>query len=281
MRAVVNTEQEQAWNGDEGRHWAAHHDRWNAVNAGFNEPLLTAAAIGPEDRVLDIGCGAGQTSRLAARRAVRGRVLGLDLSGPELRLARDLAAREGLANLAFEQGDAQAHPLPQGGFDIAMSRFGIMFFEDPVVAFANIGRALRPGGRLAFVTMADPARNDWIRVIDAMSAHAPIPDLTTTAGEPGMFSLADPARIRDVLTGAGFRPPAITPVEALQNWGRDVQDAAGFLLGTGPVRFLLDQLAPDVAHRAGAALTAAMQTYARPGAVHLRGSAWLVTATRP
>ncbi|MEU7133427.1 class I SAM-dependent methyltransferase [Streptomyces sp. NPDC046261] len=281
MRTVVNTEQEQAWNGYEGQHWADHHDRWNAVNAGFNEPLLAAAAIGAEDRVLDIGCGAGQTSRLAARRAARGRVLGLDLSGPELRLARELADREGLAHLAFEQGDAQAHPLPHGGFDVAISRFGIMFFADPVAAFGNIRRALRPGGRLAFVTMAEPGRNEWVRAVGALREHLPMPYFGADGSAPGMFSFADPARIHDVLGGAGFRAVTVTSVEAPQNWGPDAREAANFVLGSGPLRFLLDQAAPDVAHRAGEALTAALRPFAQPDGVHLRGAAWLVTATNP
>ncbi|MEV5239724.1 methyltransferase domain-containing protein [Streptomyces cinnamoneus] len=281
MRTVVNTEQDQAWNGYEGQHWADHHDRWNAVNAGFNEPLLNAAAIGAEDRVLDIGCGAGQTSRLAARRAAGGRVLGLDLSGPELRLARELAEREGLAHLTFEQGDAQAHTLPQGEFDVAISRFGIMFFADPVAAFGNIRRALRPGGRLAFVTMAEPGDNEWVRALDALREHLPMPYFRSDPEEPGMFSFADPARIHDVLNGAGFRDATVAPVEAPQDWGRDARDAADFILGSGPLRFLLDQAAPDIAHRAGEALTAALQPFAQPDGVRTRGVAWLVTAARP
>ncbi|MER7466155.1 class I SAM-dependent methyltransferase [Streptomyces sp. NPDC097981] len=281
MRDIVNTQQDQAWNGFDGEHWAAHHDRWNAVNAGFNQPLLEAAAVGADDRVLDIGCGAGQTSRLAARRAARGQVLGLDLSEPELFTARRLAAEEGLGHLEFRRGDAQAHAFPPGGFDVAISRFGIMFFDDPVAAFDNIRRALRPGGRLAFVAPADPGSTEWATVLGAMADEAPVPDFTAAGTGPGMFSLADPARVRDVLTAAGFEPPAVTHVEALQHWGRDARDAADFLLGSGPVRFLLSGLAPDAAERAGAALTTAMQAFARPDGVYLRAAARLVTATRP
>ncbi|MEU1313442.1 class I SAM-dependent methyltransferase [Streptomyces cinnamoneus] len=281
MRTVVNTEQEQAWSGYEGQHWADHHERWNAVNAGFNQPLLAAAAIGVEGRVLDIGCGAGQTSRLAAGQAARGRVLGLDLSGPELRLARELADREGLAHLAFEQGDAQVHPLPQGEFDVAISRFGVMFFDDPVAAFGNVRRALRPGGRLVFVTMAEPGRSEWVRAVGALREHVPMPYSDADGGESGMFSLASPARVREVLGGAGFRDVTVAPVVASQDWGRDAREAADFLLGSGPLRFLLDQAVPEVARRAGEALTTALDAYARPEGVHLRSTAWLVTAICP
>ncbi|MEU3985389.1 class I SAM-dependent methyltransferase [Streptomyces sp. NPDC026672] len=286
MRELVNTAQFEAWNGDEGRHWSDRHDRWNAVNEGFNRPLLAAAAIGPEDRVLDIGCGVGQTSRLAARAAVRGSVLGLDLSAPMLTRARALAADEGLAHLAFEQGDAQVHPLPTGAFDVAISRFGIMFFADPVAAFGNIGKALRPGGRLAFVCMSDPARSEWVRVYGAVRAALPLPPQEAAAPDgPGMFSLSDPSVIHRVLDTAGFDDVRAEPVEAMGNFGRNPGDAADHLLGSGPGRHLLELLASaddgdgDGADQARTALSAALTAYERPTGVHLRTAAWLVTAT--
>ncbi|MCW2915872.1 MAG: methyltransferase type 11 [Actinomycetia bacterium] len=278
MHTVVNIEQAQAWNGYEGEHWAEHHDRWNAVNSGFNGPLLAAAAIADGDRVLDVGCGAGQTTRLAARTAGRGAVVGFDLSAPMLERARALAVDEGIANVTFEQGDAQVHPFPGGGFDVAISRFGIMFFADPVAAFANIGRALRPGGRLAFVSMAEPRRNDWIQVSEAMRQHVTMPDFQVGAG---MFSLADPERIDEVLTGAGLAEVTSTPVESPMNWGRDAGDAADLLTGSGPARFMLSQVDRATAGRARDAVTAALRAYEEPGGVVLRGAAWVVTATRP
>ncbi|MFF0851136.1 class I SAM-dependent methyltransferase [Streptomyces sp. NPDC003280] len=155
MHAIVNTAQAQAWNGYEGAHWAAHQDRWDAVNAGFDQPLLDAAVITPGDHVLDIGCGAGATTLLAARAAApHGSALGLDLSGPMLQRARAGAEGADFANVRFEQGDAQVHPLPRSTFDVVISRFGIMFFSDPAAAFANIAAALRPGGRAALLKQA-------------------------------------------------------------------------------------------------------------------------------
>lgn len=278
MYTVVNIEQAQAWNGYEGEYWAERQDRWNAVNSGFNEPLLAAAAITDGDRVLDVGCGAGQTTRLAARMAGRGTAVGFDLSAPMLERARALAADEGLANVTFEQGDAQVHPFPDGGFDVAISRFGIMFFADPVAAFANIGRALRPGGRLVFVCMAEPRRNDWIQVSEAMRPHVTMPDFQVGAG---MFSLADSERIDEVLTGAGLADVTSTPVEAPMSWGRDACDAADFLIGSGPARFMLSQADRATAGRAREAVVAALRAYEGPGGVVLRGAAWVVTATRP
>jgi ubiquinone/menaquinone biosynthesis C-methylase UbiE len=281
MHAIVNTEQAAAWNGYEGVYWADHQERWDAVNAGFNAPLFAAAAIGTQDHVLDVGCGNGQTTRLAARRAPRGHAVGLDLSAPMLARARATAAEAGLTNVTFEQGDAQVHPLPSGRFDVAISRFGIMFFADPVAAFGNVGRALRPGGRLAFLCFQEMSRNDWIRVLAAvLAAHVPVPNLAEP-GAPGMFSPADPSRIREVLTRAGFEGVSPTPVESPMVFGRDADDAADFLVNSGPVRFLLGQADQTTVARTRDAFTGALRSHEEPGGVRLRGAAWLVTATRP
>lgn len=218
MPDIVNTEQAQAWNGPEGAHWARNQDRWNAVNEGFDEPLLDAAGITGEDRVLDLGCGSGQTTRRAALRAPRGHVLGLDLSGPMLAEARSRAEREGVANVSFAQGDAQVHPFGAGAFDAAVSRYGVMFFADPVAAFGNVGRALRPGGRLAFVCPADAALNGWVTAMASLREVLPVGDFGQP-GLPGMFSLAAPDRIGDVLTAAGFAGIDVNQVQAHGTWG--------------------------------------------------------------
>jgi SAM-dependent methyltransferase len=278
MVDIVNTAQAEAWNGYEGEHWAANYDRYDAVNGGFNASLLDAAEIGERDRVLDIGCGNGQLTRQAARRAALGRALGVDLSAPMLARARTRAAEEDVPNVTFEQGDAQVHAFPEGGFDVALSRFGIMFFADPVVAFGNIGGALRPGGRLAFLCMQEFGGTDFGTVFGAMAPYLPWP---TGPEGTGPTSLADPARIRTVLTGAGFEDVTWTHVEADQTWGRDVADAAEFISGWGPMRFHMEQAGPDAAAKARDALTAALRPFERPGAVRMRGTAWLVTARRP
>ncbi|GGU76397.1 methyltransferase [Streptomyces albospinus] len=287
-----NSAQAQAWNGYEGTHWADNQDRWDAVNGGFNEPLLTAAAITPRDRVLDIGCGAGCTTRLAARRAADGRAVGLDLSAPMLARARASAHREGLTNAAFEQTDVQVHAFDDDPFDVAISRYGVMFFADPVAAFANIGRALRPGGRLAFICGAAAERNEWFQLLGALRPHLPLGDFGTPSSPlpaddpnspnpPGMFSLADPARSEAVLTAAGFTHLTVAPVEAYGIWGRDAEDAATLILDSGPGRHLTGQVAPDVQDRARTALTEALRAHESDGAVRLRSAAWLVTARRP
>ncbi|MEV7969829.1 class I SAM-dependent methyltransferase [Sphaerisporangium sp. NPDC088356] len=281
MHSIVNTQQAEAWNGYEGNHWADNRDRYDAVNSGFNGYLLDAASIGEHDRVLDVGCGNGQVTRLAARRAPQGHALGLDLSAPMLRQARATAAEEGVANAAFEEGDAQVHPFPSAGFDVAVSRFAIMFFTDPVAAFANIGRALRPGSRVAFLSLRSMEHNDLGAVFAAMAKRLPPPAAREKPDGPGPESLADPARIHEVLTGAGFDDVVTTSVEAPQVWGRHAEDAAGFLCAWGPVQHRLGQVDPASAARARAALAEALRPFEEPDAVRLRGAAWLITATRP
>ncbi len=280
MQHIVNVDQAQAWNGHEGRHWAQNRDRWDAVNAGFNEPLLAAAAIGPCDRVVDIGCGAGATTRLAARRAVGGRALGLDLSAPMLARAREAARREDIGNVQFVQGDAQVHGFEPGRFDVVISRFGVMFFADPVAAFANIGRALRPGGRLAFLCAAGAERNEWLQVLATLRDVLPMTGFGAP-GSPGMFSLADPDRTRDVLSAAGFEQVDAVPVEAFGTWGQDADDVAAFLLDSGPGRHLLSQVTEEVADRARRVLTDALRTREGHDGLRMGNAAWLVTAVRP
>ncbi|MEV0402351.1 class I SAM-dependent methyltransferase [Actinoallomurus sp. NPDC050550] len=278
MAQIVNTTQAEAWNGYEGEHWAGHADRYDAVNNGFNRFILDAATITAEGQVLDIGCGNGRLTRLAARAARSGRAHGVDLSAPMLATARARAAEEGVANVTFEQADAQVHAFPAGGFDAAISRFGVMFFADPVAAFANIGQALRPGGRLAFVCMTRLEGTDLGTVFGAMAAHLPRP---TGPDGTGPTSFADPAHVREVLSDAGFGEVDCTRVEADQVWGRDGADAAEFIGGWGPVKHHMDQAGPEAAAEARDALTAALASFARPDGVRLRGTAWLVTARRP
>lgn len=277
---IANVEQAAVWDGDEGDHWVLHQQRYEAMTGGFTERLLRAAEIGAADRVLDIGCGNGQTTRLAAVQASRGRAVGVDLSTAMLERARQDAADHGLTNVQFERGDAQVHPFAREAFDVALSRFGVMFFDDPATAFTNIGRALRPGGRLAFLCWQDVLHNEYLAVpLGAALVHVPIPDIGAPE-TPGPFSLADPARVVDVLAGAGFGGTTTVPVEAAMRLGDDAEDAVGFLAGTGLAKALLEPVEPAVAERALDAVRDALRSYERPGGIWLGGAAWLVTARR-
>jgi SAM-dependent methyltransferase len=277
---VANVEQARAWDGDEGDHWVRYQQRYDAMTGPFTEPLLSAGAIEAADRVLDIGCGTGQTTRLAAQRANRGFALGVDLSSAMLDRAHQDAADEGLTNVRFEQADAQVHAFPPEAFDVVLSRFGVMFFADPVGAFTNIGRAVRPGGRLAFLCWQDALRNEYIAVpLGAALAHLPVPDIGGP-GAPGPFSLADRGRIDEVLTQAGFEQVTTTPLEAQMWLGDDADDAVEFLSGTGLARGLLESVEPAGAQRALDAVRDALRRYEAPDGLHLGGAAWLVIAGR-
>ncbi|MGW0750672.1 class I SAM-dependent methyltransferase [Streptomyces sp. NPDC002587] len=278
MGRFANTAQAKAWNGYEGEQWARSQERWDAVNDGFNQPLLDAAAISETDHVLDIGCGAGRSTRLAARRANRGRALGLDLSGPMLERARDSAKREGVENVSFVQGDAQVHAFDAEGFDAVISRYGMTFFADPVAAFANLHRALRPGGRLAFICAAEAEANEWLEALASLEGILPLGGFGKPGG-PGMFSLTDPDRIHTLVTAGGFTGVDVQRIEVPGNWGADAADAAAFLLDSGPGRHLLSQVAPTQQAEARQALTDTLHRHEADGAVWLRSSSRLVTAT--
>src|SRR6185437_3929428 len=148
---IVNTDQAEHWNAGDGvAHWVRNQDRYDRMNAPFAAMILDAAGLRPGPDVLDVGCGCGGTTLAAARLVAPGQAVGLDLSGPMLARARADAEAAGLGNLLFLQGDAQVHELDAARFDVVLSRFGVMFFTDPVAAFANLRSATRPGGRLVF-----------------------------------------------------------------------------------------------------------------------------------
>ncbi len=275
--SLPNAAQANSWNGPEGTHWAESTDRTTGRNTALHRLLFEAAAIEETDKVLDIGCGAGETTILAARQASRGYAVGLDLSRPMLERARADQARTGLANLRFEEGDAQVHPLGDGEFDVAISQFGIMFFADPVAAFANVGRALKPAGRLVFVCPRRMTRCEWYTI--PISALTGPPEPSPNAYEPGMFSLADRGRIENVLHGAGFRTVTAASAGVSLFFGQDAASAAGFFLGTGPVRAILDD-AVMTADAARTVLEDALRPYAGPEGVRLGGELWVVTARR-
>jgi SAM-dependent methyltransferase len=270
-----NVEQAQAWDGAEGDYWAEHADRFDRSLAGYQPAFLDAARIERGDRVLDIGCGTGQDTRAAARRAGDGCALGVDLSARMIEVARRRAVREGLPNARFARADAQIHPFPPAGFDLAISRTGAMFFGDPVAAFGNIARALRPGGRLTLLTWQPAARNEWFGACwTALTGRDELP--TPPPGAPGPFSMSDPARMRTLLSGTGFTDIQIIGRTAPVHFGRDAADAQQFLLGL--LSWMLrDRDDPD---RGRAALLAALHDHQTPHGVCFGSAAWLVTAHR-
>jgi len=279
--SAVNDEQARYWNGDEAAHWLTHEDRYEAMLAPFTGHLLTAAGVCGTDRVLDVGCGCGSTTRTAGRLATGGGALGVDLSGQLLHRAEQRVREEGLANVRFEHADVQVHAFTGPVFDAAISRFGVMFFADPVAAFANIGRALRPGGRMAFVCWAEPAGNEWIMVPGAAAArYVPLPPIGDPAA-PGPFSLADRNRLLAILEAAGLTDVDIERVTYPLRLGSDVADTVEFVKQTGIGQAMLTGADPAAIRRVTDAFADVLERYLTAGGVWLGSKAWMVRARRP
>ena len=277
---IANTEQAEEWDGDRGDHWVEYADHYDTLIHRVTPPLLRVAAIGAADRVLDVGCGSGSTSRMAARAANAGSVLGVDLSSAMLREAERRSRAEGLGNVRFEQADVQVHTFAPAAFDLAISRFGIMFFEDPLAAFSNVASALRPNGRLAFVCWQERDRNEWVMVpVSAALEHVPLA-APGPEGAPGPFSLAKPERIRQLLMDAGFENVEISEIAELMFLGEDAVVASEFWQGTGTARLLLDDVDADTERRAMDTVRGALRSHEGPEGIWLTSAAWLVAARR-
>ena len=276
---IANVEMAAAWDGPEGDHWATHAERYESTSTGYWEALLRAVPIPPDHTILDIGCGTGFSTRELARMVPSGSVLGVDLSAKMLDRARSIAEAEGLANAAFEQADAQVHPFPEAAFDLAVSVFGAMFFVDPVAAFTNLRRSLRPDGRLALLAWRDLGDNEWVAAIRdalAMGRTLPLP----TPGAAGPFGLADRDHTARVLDEAGYADVRIDRVDAPIRFGADADDAFSFVSTLGITRGLTHDLDEAGRVAALAALRDTLVAHDTEDGVLFRGSAWLVTAGR-
>jgi SAM-dependent methyltransferase len=276
----TNVDALRAWDGADGDFWAEEEYVFDHSLHHYRHAFLAAADVRPDDRVLDIGCGNGETTRDAAGLAPRGRALGVDLSARMLDRARRRAAEAGLSNVDFLRADAQIHPFAPASFDLAISRTGTMFFGDPVAAFTNVGRALRPGGRLVMLVWQGVERNDWFReLVGSLAAGRDLPPPPPDA--PGPFAYADPARSHAVLGAAGFEDVAIEGVEAPMWFGPSADAAYRFLSTLGFSRFLLRDLDPRARERALASLRAGVEAHLADEGVVYPSAVWIVSARRP
>jgi SAM-dependent methyltransferase len=277
---IPNAEMIQGWDGPEGDHWTENEAFYANSSRLLTPYLFAGAAIAPADRVLDVGCGTGTTTREAARAAKAGSVLGIDLSTRMLERAREHATAEALDNVRFERGDAQIYPFEPESFDVAISRFGVMFFDDPAGAFTNIGRAIAPGGRLAFLCWRELARNEWITAMrDALAAGRTLPEPPPNA--PGPLSLADADRVRGILSDAGFADVRLDPVEESLQFGPDAASTFDHLQKTGIVIGLLGDLDDKARSEALEKLQKTVVNHETSEGVLFDSSAWLVRAARP
>lgn len=268
--ATVNADQIAYWNGIAGQKWARSQDRLDAMLSVVSRRLIDSAAPRPHERILDIGCGCGDTTMaLAARGAAP---IGIDVSQPMLERARLRAP-----GLSFMEADAATMAF-EPEHDAIVSRFGVMFFDNPDAAFRNMRKALKPGGRMVFACWRDWRENEWVRLpVSAVRALLP-PQPQLGPEDPGPFSFADLGRVRRILAGAGFDRITAEPFDADLTLGANIDEAIAHIAEIGPVSRMLADASPEQRSIALAALRDALAGRVRTSPFALGGAVWIVRA---
>ena len=274
-----NADQIAYWNGPGGQRWADRQQTQDIVLAPVADVLFDRAKVKAGERIVDVGCGAGATTiALAQKAGPAGRVLGVDISAPMLARARQLAPR-GMP-VDFMLADATVYKFEPAAFDLLASRFGVMFFADPALSFANLRKALRPSGRLAFACWREPRENPFFMApLQAVYKHAPrLPQLGPE--DPGPFSFASEARVQRILGEAGFSGVAMERCDLALDIavGRGLDAAVQGALEIGPAARALAEQPPEVVAAATHSIREALAAYARGQSVPLPASIWIVTA---
>ncbi|WP_395712721.1 class I SAM-dependent methyltransferase [Reyranella sp.] len=278
-REELAADQAAFWNGPGGQGWLAAYGRIERSIAPFSEIVLAAAAAAPGERVIDVGCGTGGTTAALARAvgpggSTGGHVLGVDISQPLIEAAR----AQQLANATFVLGDAAVQPFDALSVDLVFSRFGVMFFADPVAAFRNLRSALRPGGRLVFLCWRTPQENPW-GLVPLRAAQPFLPPVPRPGPEePGQYSFGDHTRVARILGEAGFGAPAFEPVDRPVWMGASVAEVVEGSDRFGPLARAFAEATPAAREQARAAIAAALAPQAGADGVRLPGACWLVRA---
>jgi SAM-dependent methyltransferase len=275
--AAANADQIVYWNETVGPAWVAMQDGLDAQLRPLGELAMAALAPGEGERLIDVGCGCGETTLALARRVgPGGAVTGADISEPMLAVARSRAEAARIAQARFVQADAQVHAFEPA--DGAFSRFGVMFFADPAAAFANLRRALKPGGRIAFVCWRALAENPWMRVPGAAVAPLlPAPPPPPDPLAPGPFAFGDRERLHGLLKAGGFAEIAIQPHDAPIRWP-DLDTAVRLAMRVGPAGTAAREH-PDLGDRIEAAVREALAPHAGADGVSLPSATWIVRAS--
>jgi SAM-dependent methyltransferase len=274
---TANEDQIKFWNEKAGRDWTELQARMDRNLSGAHAAIMAWAAPKPGDAVLDIGCGTGTTSMvLADAVGADGSVTGVDISRPMLDLAKSRAT--GRANVGFELADASAHVFTQQ-YDLLFSRFGVMFFDDPIGAFANLHRALKPGGHLAFICWRTPPENPWasapLAAARPLLPEQPAPDPFA----PGPFAFSDPQRVLSILTDVGFHDVEIEKFDGVMPMGRDLDVTAEQTLQIGPLSRAVGEADADTRAKIVTAARTTLAAFAdKDGEIALPVACWLVRA---
>ena len=274
-----NTDQAAYWNGPAGRRWMERQDTQDVFLAPISDLLLDRSHPEKGERVVDIGCGCGATTiELAQRVAPTGYVLGMDISAPMLGRARERARAD--LPLEFVLADATVHAFEPRRTDLLFSRFGVMFFADPVLSFANMRKALRVGGRLAFACWREPRNNPWMMVaLQEAYKHVPRPP-EVGPDDPGPFAFANEQRVRRILAEAGFSSIAMEVCDLTLDvaFGRGLEAAVSGALEVGPTSRALEGQPPEVMATVANAIRIAYAPLAKGDSIPLLASVWIVTA---
>ena len=268
------------WQGEIGEKWNTHHERFESMIAPIGAALIEAAAFRPGESVIDVGCGAGATTMDIARRiAPGGQVIGLDISPVLVRTAGRRARAAGLTNATFVEGDA-AMASPGDRCDCLFSRFGVMFFDAPHAAFANMHKFLKPGGRLLFSCWGPISENPWVREpMEVVMTHKELPAPVPRA--PGPFAFAENEYVRGILTSARFTDISFTEWRGKQcvgGAGADARQAAQFLVDAASIGEALTGEPQELRDRVIADLARLFAKYEGPDGVRVTAMAWLVAA---
>ncbi|HEY1728800.1 MAG TPA: class I SAM-dependent methyltransferase [Candidatus Baltobacteraceae bacterium] len=272
-------DQREYWNNEGGARWTKFAASTTTLFIPLTDALLNSADAEPGEHVLDIGCGTARTTVELAKRVRPGPVVGLDISGVILDAARENVARSGVGNVELILADAATHPFAEP-FDLVFSQFGVMFFEDPVAAFANLRRALKPHGRLAFACWRTLEENPWFAVPLAEAKRFAPPPQPTPPDAPGPLAFADAKRVERILTDAGFSDIVMAPHDEHLLIGNldQLADAKFMLSRIGPAGRLLDAVDENVRRAAEDAIGIALQKRASDSGMHLGSAIWLVKA---
>ncbi|QWG25751.1 class I SAM-dependent methyltransferase [Bradyrhizobium sediminis] len=275
-----NADQIAYWNGPAGQRWTDRQAAQDIVLAPVSEILIDRAKVRAGERIVDIGCGCGATTiALAQRTGPTGHVLGIDISAPMLARARQIAPPD--LPVDFVLADATVYPFDPASFDLLVSRFGVMFFAEPALSFANMRKALRPSGRLAFACWREPRHNPWMMApLQAVYKH--VPKLPQQGPEdPGPFAFASEQRVTRILSEAGFSDIAMEPCNLSLDIaiGRGLDAAVESALEIGPSNRALEGQSAKVRTAAKKSIREALAPFVQGQTVPLGGSIWIVTAS--